>query len=55
MNALDPLLVKIVLGPAECGRWLPLLREHYRQVKQCYPGQFADVEHFWRLQRVGRR
>ena len=44
MNALDPLLVETVLGPVHSRRWLPLLREHYRQVKHSYPGDFADVE-----------
>ena len=52
MNALDPLLVETVLGPVHSRRWLPLLREHYRQVKQSYPGDFADVEVSWRQQRA---
>ena len=52
MNALDPLLVETVLRPVESQRWLPLLREHYRQVKLCYPGEFADVEESWRHQRL---
>ena len=52
MNALDPLLVETVLGPVHSRRWLPLLREHYRQVKQSYPGDFADVEASWRQQRA---
>ena len=52
MNALDPLLVETVLGPVHSRRWLPLLREHYRQVKHSYPGDFADVEASWRQQRA---
>ena len=51
MNALDPLLLQAVLGPAESARWLPLLREHYVQVQACYPAEFSDVETSWAGQR----
>ena len=51
MNAIDPLLLETVLGPDESLRWLPLLREHYRQVKQYYHAEFAEVEKSWLLQR----
>ena len=52
MNALDPLLIETVLGPAESRRWLPLLREHYGRVKHSYPGEFANVEASWTDQRA---
>ena len=52
MNALDPLLIETVLGPAESRRWLPVLREHYGRVKDSYPGEFANVEASWTDQRA---
>ena len=51
MNALDPLPSRSSWAPPSAGAGWPCCTRHYRQVKQCYPGQFAHVEHSSRLQR----
>ena len=49
---LDPLLLEVVLGPAEAPRWLPLVRQHYAELRALYPGPFDDVERVWATQRA---
>ena len=52
MNAIDPLLLELIVG-AEAGVSLVSgLRSHYVQVRGRYPGPFADVEQVWAVQRA---
>ena len=51
MNALDPLLLELILGPDHLYPLIPMLRKHYTKVRDRYPGPFADVEQVWRVQR----
>ena len=51
MNAVDPLLLFVVLGTDEALRWVPPLVRHYEALRADVPGPFADVERSWRDQR----
>ncbi len=52
MNALDPALLELVLGPGDKNSLVRLLRAHYEDVRERFPGPFADVEQVWRIQRA---
>ena len=52
MNALDPALLELVLGPGDPHSLVRLLRAHYADVRERFPGPFADVEQVWRIQRA---
>ena len=51
MNALDPLLVELIVGPDHVDPLISMLRRHYVTVRERYPGPFADVERVWGIQR----
>ena len=51
MNALDPLLVELIVGPDHVDPLISMLRRHYATVRERYPGPFADVERVWGIQR----
>ena len=52
MNALDPALLELILGPGDKNSLMRLLRAHYEDVRERFPGPFADVEQVWRIQRA---
>ena len=52
MNALDPALLELVLGPGDKNSLVRLLRAHYEDVRKRFPSPFADVEQVWRVQRA---
>ena len=51
MNALDPLLVEVIVGADHVDPLISMLRRHYATVRERYPGPFADVERVWGIQR----
>ena len=52
MNALDPALLELILGPGDPNSLVRLLRAHYADIRERFPGPFADVEQVWRIQRA---
>ena len=52
VNALDPALLELILGPDDKNSLVSLLRAHYADVRERFPGPFADVEQVWRIQRA---
>ena len=52
MNALDPALLEFILGPGDNNSLVRMLRAHYADVRERFPGPFADVEQVWRIQRA---
>ncbi len=52
MNAIDPLLLELIVGPDAGVPLVSGLRAHYVQVRGRYPGPFADVEQVWAVQRA---
>ena len=52
MNALDPLLLWVALGPDQAARWLPPLVRHYEALRADLPGPFSDVDRAWSEQRA---
>ena len=52
MNAIDPLLLELIVGAEHAGPLVSGLRAHYVQVRGRYPGPFADVEQVWAVQRA---
>ena len=51
MNAIDPLLLELIVGVDAGVALVSGLRAHYVQVRGRYPGPFADVEQVWAVQR----
>ena len=51
MNAPDPLLVELIVGPDHIDPLISMLRRHYATVRERCPVPFADVERVWRIQR----
>lgn len=51
MQAIDPLLLKAILGPELAERWVPLLERYYADARRASPAIFRDVGAAWRLQR----
>lgn len=52
MNVLDLALLELILGPGDRNSLVSLLRAHYADVRERFPGPFADVEQVWRIQRA---
>ena len=51
-KAVDPELLKAVVGPRLASTWVEPLRAQYSRFKQAYPKDWVDVEKVWREQRA---
>ena len=51
LQAVDPELLEVVVGPQLAPAWVKPLRAQYARFKQAYPADWADVENVWREQR----
>ena len=52
LQAVDPELLEVVVGPRLAPAWVKPLRAQYARFKQAYPADWADVEEVWRKQRA---
>ena len=52
LQAVDPELLEVVVGPRLAPAWVKPLRAQYAHFKQAYPADWVDVEEVWRTQRV---
>ena len=52
LQAVDPELVEVVVGPRLAPAWVKPLRAQYARFKQAYPADWVDVEKVWRQQRA---
>ena len=52
LKAVDPELLKAVVGPRLASTWVEPLRAQYSRFKQAYPKDWVDVEKVWREQRA---
>ena len=52
LQAVDPELLAVVVGPELAPAWVVPLRAQYRRFQQAYPADWVDVEKVWREQRV---
>ena len=50
-KAVDPELLKAVVGPRLASTWVEPLRAQYSRFQQAYPKDWVDVEKVWREQR----
>lgn len=51
VQAIDPLLLTVVLGPELAARWVPPLETYYTQARRASPATFLDFDRAWDLQR----
>ena len=51
VQAIDPLLLRVVLGPELAGRWVPALERYSAGVRRRSPATFLDFDRVWRQQR----
>lgn len=51
MNALDPALLEVILGPKRCRRLVQQLRKVYARVQKDFPEQFTEVVSYWDVPR----
>lgn len=51
LQAVDPELLAVVVGPQLAPAWVVPLRAQYRRFQQAYPADWVDVEKVWREQR----
>ncbi len=52
LQAVDPELLEVVVGPRLAPAWVKPLRAQYARFKQAYPADWLDVEEVWRKQRA---
>ena len=52
LQAVDPELLDVVVGPRLAPAWVKPLRAQYARFKQAYPADWVDVEEVWRKQRA---
>ena len=52
LQAVDPELLEVVVGPRLTPAWVKPLRAQYARFKQAYPADWVDVEEVWRKQRA---
>ena len=52
LQAVDPELLVVVVGPKLAPVWVVPLRAQYRRFQQAYPADWLDVEKVWREQRA---
>ncbi len=52
LQAVDPELLEVVVGPRLAPAWVKPLRAQYARFKQAYPADWADIEEVWRKQRA---
>ena len=52
LQAVDPELLEVVVGPRLAPAWVKPLRAQYARFKQAYPADWVDVEEVWRKQRA---
>ena len=52
LQAVDPELLGVVVGPKLAPVWVVPLRAQYRRFQQAYPADWLDVEKVWREQRA---
>ena len=52
LQAVDPELLAVVVGPELAPAWVVPLRAQYRRFQQAYPADWVDVEKVWREQRA---
>ncbi len=52
LQAVDPELLEVVVGPRLAPAWVKPLRAQYARFKQAYPADWVDVEKVWRQQRA---
>ena len=52
LQAVDPELLEVVVGPRLAPAWVKPLRAQYARFKQAYPADWVDVEEVWREQRA---
>ena len=51
VQALDPLLLSVVLGPDLAAEWVPPLERYYADARRESPASFLDFDRAWDLQR----
>jgi len=51
-KAVDPELLKAVVGPRLASTWVEPLRAQYNRFKHAYPKDWVDIEKVWREQRA---
>ena len=51
VQAIDPLLLRVVLGADVARRWVPLLERYYAKARRRSPATFLDFDRVWEDQR----
>ncbi len=51
MQAIDPLLLRAVLGPELAADWVPPLETYYERARRVSPATFIDFDRAWDLER----
>ena len=51
VQAIDPLLLRVVLGVDVARRWVPLLERYYAKARRRSPATFLDFDRVWEDQR----
>ena len=51
VQAIDPLLLRVVLGADVARRWVPLLERYYAKARRRSPATFLDFDRVWQDQR----